>query len=148
MLRVKVVRTFKVPAWNETTKEKAIGYWTRRRIIFSETSGDTLIGKRGNLVGNLTSFDMSKLMAHLTIKNSSDNEVSCVLVVNTVMQSVTDYNKAWWDLEMDTFESYLLRNDEQEEKWRKFGAAHKKAAWNWSLTFGINGNKIEPEDKL
>ena len=128
-------------------KRKAIAFWSRRRVVFSETSGKTLVGRRGNLFGNLTSFDMSKLIAKLTVTISEQNEVYCVLDVNTVLQQITEYNKAWWDLEMDTFESFLLHNDEQEEKWKKFGVHYKKAAWAWSFSYGVRGNKMPPEEK-
>ncbi|HEX8550627.1 MAG TPA: hypothetical protein VF681_03630 [Abditibacteriaceae bacterium] len=146
-MNVKVEKRFQVPIWDEVVKRKAIDFWSRRRITFSETSGNTLIGKRGNLLGNLISFDMSKLIAKLTITVSDKNEVHCILDINTVYQQITEYNRAWWDLEMDTFESFLMRNDEQEEKWKKFGVHYKKAAWAWSFSHGIRGDRMPPEEK-
>jgi hypothetical protein len=90
---------------------------------------------------------MSKLMSGITISVSPQNEVECQLQVNTIFQIITDYNKAWWNLEMETFETFLLRNDEQEERWKVFRANHKRAAQAWSLSFGLRGNKIPAEDR-
>lgn len=147
-MSIKVEKRLQVPVWDEAQKKRVIDFWSRRRIIFSETADDTLIGTRGNWCGNLTSFDMSKLISKLTITFLKQNELYCVLHINTTFQVITEYNRAWWDLEMDTFESFLLRNDEQEQKWEKFNVAYKKAAWAWSFSRGIKGNKMPPEEKL
>ena len=142
-----VEKTFQIPIWDEFTRFKMVDFWSRRRIEFSESSGNILKGKRGSLLGNITSFDMSKLMSELTITVSAENQVHCVLNVNTFMQIITDYNKAWWDLEMETFQSYLLQADEQDERWRRFRANDKKASIAWTLTSGLVGNRIPPEEK-
>jgi hypothetical protein len=146
-MSITIERIFQLPIWDEFTRFKMIDFWSRRRIEFSESSENTLKGKRGSLLGNITSFDMSKLMSELTITISAENRVHCELEVNTFMQIITEYNKAWWNLEMETFESYLLQTDEQDERWRRFKAIDKKAAIAWTLTSGLVGNKIPPEEK-
>ena len=143
-MSVTVEKKFRVPIWDEAVKRNAIDFWSRRRITFSETSANTLVGTRGSLFGNLFTFDMSKLIANLKITASEQNELHCVLHVNTVFQWITEYNRAWWNLEMETFESFLLQEDEQGEKWKKFGVGHKKAVWLWSFTFGIGDRKMPP----
>jgi hypothetical protein len=144
---ITIEKTFQIPSWNEFARFKMIDFWSRRRVKFSDTFGNVLIGRRGNLLGNITSFDMSKLISKLTITVSTEHEVHCVLKVNTVMQIITEYNRAWWNLEMETFESYLLQSDEQDERWEKFEVNNKKAAIVWTLTSGLIGNKIPPEEK-
>lgn len=146
-MSVTVEKTFQIPIWDEFTRYKMIDYWSRRGIRFSESLGTTLKGRRGSWLGNITSFDMSKLMSELTINVSAENQVYCVLQVNTFMQIITDYNRAWWNLEMETFESYLLQTDEQDERWKRFRANDKKAAIAWTLTSGLVGNRIPPEEK-
>ena len=146
-MSITVEKTFQIPIWDEFTRFKMVDFWSRRRIEFSENSGNTLKGKRGSLLGNFTSFDMSKLMSELTISVSAENQVHCVLKVNTIMQIITDYNKAWWNLEMESFQSYLLKTDEQNERWERFRANDKKAAIAWALTSGLVGNRIPPEEK-
>ena len=146
-MSITIERVFQIPMWDDFARFKMNDFWSRRRIEFSESLDNTLKGKRGSLLGNITSFDMSKLMSELTITVSAENQVHCVLKVNTFMQIITEYNKAWWNLEMETFESYLLQTDEQDERWEKFKSNDKKAAIAWTLTSGLVGNRIPPEEK-
>jgi hypothetical protein len=144
---VAIEKTFRIPLWDEFVKFKTIDFWTRRRIKFTETIGDTLIGTRGSLFGNLTSFDMGKLSSKLSISVSPQNTLYCLLEVNTFMQKITEYDQAWWDLEMKTFESFLLESDEQEARWKEFNTNHKKATLIWNFSFGICGHKIPLQEK-
>lgn len=145
---VRVERQVQVPVWNKVTKQKIIDYWSARHIVFNETSITTLRGKRGSFVDNLVSFNMINLMAELTVTVLSENEIHCVLEVNTIMQQITDWNRAWLDLEMETFETFLLHNDLQEEKWKRFGAGYNKAAWAWGLSCGLIHQKVPPAEEL
>ena len=86
-------------------------------------------------------------MSKLTINVSAENEIHCALSVNTFMQIITEYNRAWWDLEMEMFESFLLETDEQDERWERFLVNHKKAAIIWALSSGFAGNKMPPEER-
>ena len=143
---MKIEKEFVVQAWDESARHKTIDFWSRKQIVFSETGERQFIGKRGNLWGNLSSFDMSKIMAKITITVSEQNEVRCVLEINPVMQKITEWNKAWWDLEMDSFATFLLQNDEQVEKWQEFLPQYYKAARVWMSTAGLKGNKIPPKE--
>lgn len=86
-------------------------------------------------------------MSKLTVSISPKNEVHCILTVNTFMQIITDYNRAWWNLEMEIFKSFLLQTDEQDARWEKFKDNYKNAAIAWTLSSGIVGNKMPPEEK-
>jgi len=132
-MSIRIQKRFQVPVWNEEIRQNAITFWAQRRIKFDETSSYRLVGRRGNLFGNLISFDMSKLITKLTVTVSNENEIDCTLDINTLFQQITTANKIWWDLEMQAFESSLLRNDEQNEVWESFITYHKKAAWKWVL---------------
>ena len=137
---MRIERRFLVPMWDESLTQKAIHFWSKRGVAFMRSEGNTLSGKRGSLLGNLFSYDMSKLISKLSISVSSDNELTCILDVNTVMQGITERNKEYWDLEMDTFESFLLRNDEQTENWDDFRKRNVLGAIIWTLTFGLFGD--------
>jgi hypothetical protein len=67
--------------------------------------------------------------------------------INTIMQIITEWNKEWLNMEMDNFESYLLNNDEQNEKWAEFMKEHNEASWEWALSKGLRGNKISEKYK-
>lgn len=131
-------RVIKVPQWEEAERQKTISFWKQRHMTFTETSGDTLRGKRGSLWGNLLSFDMGKLCTTLTIAKTSENEVRCVLDANTMFQTITEWNEAFWRYELETFESYLLRNDLQEAAWKLFEEARKKADKSFLISAGLH----------
>ena len=141
-----IERAVKLPAWDEAARQRSISYWTDQGFQVKETSPYTLIGKRGNLIGNLISFDMKNLMANLAITWDEDNQLLHMSFrVNTVMQQITEWNEEYWKLEMDSFESCLLNGDKKEQTWAKFLAAYNKASLKW--TFGAGGKKIAPGER-
>lgn len=142
-----IENTFQVPVWDEFTSYKTLRFWKRRGFEFIDARENMLSAKRGSLLGNFISFDMSDLMSKLTINVSAENEIRCALRVNTFMQFITEYNRAWWNLEMEMFESFLIETDEQDERWEKFLVNHKKASIVWALSAGFAGNKMPPGEK-
>jgi hypothetical protein len=144
---MRIEKRFLVPKWDETLLQKAVDFWTKRNIVFEKIEGNALYGKRGSLLGNLFSYDMSKLISKLSISVSSNNELTCILDVNTVMQAITERNKEYWGLEMETFESLLLHNDEQIEEWDDLGKRSRLAAIVWTFTFGLLGDGFSTKEK-
>lgn len=143
---MRIEKKFFVPTWDEARRQKAVGYWSQRHVVFSQETGNTLVGERGNLLGNLVSYDMSRLIAKLSINVSKENEIHCILDVNTFMQIITERNKEFWRLEMETFESYLLYNNEQPEIWREFTIQNRIGALLWTMTFGLLGNRLPSKE--
>ena len=141
----RVSKTIRLPQWDEQTKQKVIDFWQGRGIHFSDTRTDVLRGRRGSLWGNLTSFDMSKLVAHLTISASSPALLECVMEIDGRYQDLTDWNEAYWHLEMETLESYLLTGDQKGPEWRQFQRDSRAAAWQWSLSGTKLGRKLPPK---
>jgi hypothetical protein len=143
MLIRKTVRTSE--GWTPDMRQQAVAYWRERGFVFSEPlHAEEQIGRRGSFWGNLTSFDMSKLRATLTITRVSPTEAEFVMDVDTSMQSITEWNQAYWRLEMDIAESWLLRGDKQEAEWQEFDQQWRRAARLWCVTFGVGGNKMPP----
>ncbi|MCW3062781.1 MAG: YopJ Serine/Threonine acetyltransferase protein [Capsulimonas sp.] len=138
---MKITKAISIPNWNDEARDTAIAYWQSRGIVFTDVSEDRLTGKRGSPWGNMTSFDMSKLVAILMIDHVKDGEVICVLDVDTSFQAITEWNAAYWGLEMDTFESVLLHGDAREQEWREFQKNSRAAAWRWTLSFTLLGHK-------
>ncbi|RYZ86482.1 MAG: hypothetical protein EOP04_13790 [Proteobacteria bacterium] len=147
LTHIRIERHFRVRYWDATTKNSAMDFWSRRGMAFQSTPQDLLLGKRGHLLGNLTSFNMTKLMSNLTVTVDGTN-VEAVLVVNKLGQSITDWNRAWWNLEMEIFESHLLSGDNQEERWAQFLKEYKSQAWIWTASLGKLGNEVPPDKKL
>jgi hypothetical protein len=128
------VKLIELPAWNETLLAKAITYWQKRRVVFTEISEDMLIGRRGSLWWNLVTFDMSKLRTELTVKwLAHGNKIECVLEVNTFAQTLTPWNIVYFRLEMETFESFLLNGDLKAKNWENFKRLSRNANRDWLL---------------
>ena len=132
-------KSIEIKEWDKETKRKVIDFWQERGVMFTETEGDILRGWRGSLWDNLTSFDMSRLLATVTVSKTSPTEIRCVLSVNTIMQIISQWNRAYWQLEMNTLESWLLSGDKKEVQWQEFLRSTYKAA------FGIVKPRLTPE---
>jgi hypothetical protein len=140
--KLQIIKIIQVPVWDEQVRQKVIGFWQGRGITFREVTDSLLSGHRGSFWGNLTSYDMSKLLADLTIRKTKANEISCQLDVDTCGQDITEWNKAYWQLELDTLESYLLYGDQKTEEWKQFLRNSRAAAWQWSLSLTWLGRKM------
>jgi hypothetical protein len=136
---VRIDKRIALTSWDESTRQKIVEFWEERGVVFSDTAGDVLRGKRGSLWGNLTSYDMSKLRSKLTVTRSGPTEIECTLDVNTAMQRITDWNMAYWRLEMDTLESWLLSGDLKQEEWARHEVGAHKADVAWTLSGGKGG---------
>lgn len=138
-------KSINIPEWNEDIKQKIISFWENRRVVFYATDGDKLEGKRGNIWGNLTSFDMSKLMTKLTISRASPVDFTCSMHVNTIMQDITEWNKAYWQYEMDTLESWLLHDDMKVNEWEEYSSGAREASVKWVVSGRSAGRKFPPK---
>jgi hypothetical protein len=90
----------------------------------------------------MISYDMTRLRADLSIEPAQPARISLVLTVHTVFQQITQWNRAFWELEMATCESFLLHGDRRDAEWLQFMKAHRKAALVWTLTLGLGGQRI------
>ena len=140
--KVEVRKAFALQDWTEGEKGRVIAYWEERGFVFAETAGDTLIARRGSLWGNLTSFNMSKLIADLEITRTRPDAIECVMTVSTFAQGITEWNQAYWKLEMDTMESWLLRGDKREAEWEAFLEANRKATLSGRCRTGGRGARF------
>jgi hypothetical protein len=85
---------------------------------------------------------MTRLRADLRISSPQSDRIDLVLTVHTAFQHITEWNRAFWDLEMATCESVLLRGDQREAEWTEFMRAHRKAAIIWTLTCSLGGRRF------
>lgn len=125
---VRVEKAFYAPAWDAETRARAIDFWEGRGIRFERAENRLLVGRRGSLWGNLTSFDMGRLLSTLTVAVGADGQVEATL-------------------EMETFESYVLTGDPLTERWTIFRANCRRAAWAWSLSGGVRGDAVPPDER-
>lgn len=144
LFQLQVVKTMYISTWNEQVKAGVIAFWQGRGISFDEVTDSYFKGHRGSVWGNLTSFDMSKLITDLTLTISpmEPYKVICSLDVDTRFQIVTDWNKEYWQLELDTFESYLLHGDQKKGEWDQLRKESKALDGLWVLSLGWFRHRI------
>ena len=138
LFQLQVVKTMYISTWNEQVKAEAIAFWQRRGISFNEVTDNHFEGRRGSVWGNLTSFDMSRLITNLrlTVSPTKPYEVFCCLDIDTRFQVVTEWNKEYWQLELDTFESHLLCGDQKEGEWDQLRKESRALDYLWVLSLG------------
>lgn len=68
--------------------------------------------------------------------------------VNLAFQQVTEWHKAFLELEMLTFESYMERDDQQKKLWQEFEEEMKMADIMYTWTVGCFGKSMPAEKKL
>lgn len=124
---------------NVDTEEAIISFWENRNMKIIRKSETCFEGKRGSLVGNLLSYDMGKLITKLSIKINEDNEINSELIPNTIGQYITKWNKEYWKLELDTFESVLLNNDYKEDEWVEYKKSIRGKNMLWTVGSFIMG---------
>ena len=124
---MEVAKKFVISEWDESAKQRLLSFWQDRKIKFLKIEENEFSGKRGSFLGNCFSFNMINLMTELTIVKDEQDVITCTLKIDTSMQIITDWNKEYWELEIKTFESVLVRNNFREHKWKEFNKRSKKS---------------------
>ena len=132
--------------WTEETRQQLRAFWSARRFRFSDTPPGTLFATRGHLLWNLIAFDMARLPAELSISSTQSGHLDLAMVVHTAFQQITEWNRAFWELEMASCESFLLHGDKRDTEWLAFRKANRKATIIWTFTFTLGGRKM-PKNK-
>ena len=123
------IRTFEhrflVPAWNETALQQTIEFWREQGIRLRQGEAGTLIGKRGSSMAYFLSSNMRKFLTTLSVTiffadtPFTGDEVRCVFTINSLMQALTDEQLIWWPVELKTFESCLLAENDYSGQWKR-----------------------------
>lgn len=114
---MKIIKSILIHEDIDIPLQKIAAYWKGRGMKFVECSETYLKGKRGSLLGNLTSFDMKHIISKVEIRKEAQ-EIKCELSVNTIFQYMTKINKRFFQLELENFERYLLFDELNEEAWQ------------------------------
>lgn len=115
-------------------------------MVFTENSPTYMRAKRGSLWHNLYAFDCELVRADLTLSFTEPSSLDALISVHTLFQDMTDWTKAHFHLEMNIFESYLLRDDLQEQLWASFKKDFYGAARTWLLTSMLFGRRMSREE--
>jgi hypothetical protein len=139
---IRVQRTIPLLAWDDGVRERIMSYWRGRGFVFNQTDGDFLAARRGSLRGNVTSFDPAKLRATLSVARTNLTEVLFLMEVNTHFQVIVEWDRRYWELEMETLESFLRRDDLQEQRWKEFRRDSTRSFLLWGATGGLMGKRL------
>jgi hypothetical protein len=139
---VRIQRTIPLLAWDDGVRERVMSYWRGRGFVFHEIDGDFLAARRGSLRGNMTSFDPAKLRATLSIARANPADVLFLMEVDTRFQVIVEWDHRYWELEMETLESFLRRDDIQETRWKEFRRDSARSFLLWGATGGLMGKRL------
>ncbi len=128
--------------------DKSERYW-RARGFNCEQESNSINGKRGSSIGNLTSFNMTKLICGLDVNLSNNDTVTAELFVNGKFQDITEINLWDFKLELILYE-YSLKGIDYPDFLTVYSKKRKTAAVKWSFTMTIKGRDFPKDlnDKL
>ncbi len=136
----KINYIFSIPKEMKDIKKASIEYWQFLKFKCDATN-NIITGKRGNICGNLISFDMSKLICSLRVVLTED-KVDTELFVTGKYQDITDVNLWHFKLELILFYRtlYGLNTTDFIEEYKQY---RNKAAIKWFLTNRKKGRSLE-----
>lgn len=138
-------RTFVAPSgWDDAARSVAQVFWQHRHFAITRLDASGLAGRRGTLLGNLTSFDMRRVLATVNVSASGDS-VSARVLVDPRLQMITDWDRAFFRLELVEFQSLMQTGSGLQPVWADYQAAGKSAALWSAVTLGLAGAALSPE---
>ena len=124
--------------------ENSNRYWSTRGFDCKRRSA-SIIGKRGSSLGNLTSFNMTKLICDLDVNLSQNNTVTTELLVDGKFQDITEINLWDFKLELILYE-YALKDIDFPDFLSEYKKKKDNAAIKWSFTM-MRGRDFSPDLK-
>jgi len=134
-----------LPSFDEARRQQYKRYWQERGFNFILTDEKMHLARRGAFFNTFFSMNPKHLETKLTAAWTS-KELEVVMEVNLYLQQVTEWHKAYFELEMITFESYMQYEDRKASLWREFEEDLKDADAKYTYSCGIFGKKM-PADK-
>jgi len=137
----------KLPSFDEARQFQLKKFWQERGFTFALTDSNLLLARRGSFVQTLFSMNPQVLETKLTATWSEAKELECLMEINLFLQQVTEWHKAFLELEMITFENYMLHDDKKSALWREFNDDMQIANLQYLWTFGLGGKKMPDQMK-
>jgi hypothetical protein len=134
--------SLKLPSFDEARSFQFKKYWQDHGFKFILTDSSLLLARRGAFVKTFFSMNPRHLQTKLTANWTEEKELECVMEINLFLQQTTEWHKAFLELEMITFESYMLNEDKKASLWRDFEEDLRQADATYMWTAGIFGKKL------
>jgi hypothetical protein len=135
----------KLPSFDEARRHQYKKFWEERGFKFILTDEKMHLARRGAFFKTFFSMSPKYLETKLTA-SWVNKELECIMEVNLLLQQVTEWHKAFLELEMITFESYMQSDDKKLSLWQEFEEDLKDADTKYTWTCGLFGKKM-PADK-
>lgn len=139
--------SFKLPAFDDARRSQMKRFWEERGFKFILTDEKLHLARRGTFVKTFFSTNPQFLETKLTATWSQERELECIMEVNLFMQQISEWHKGFLELEMITFESYMLNDDRKTPVWRQFEEDMRQADRIYLWTAGICARKMPAEAK-
>lgn len=124
-------------------KDLSLNYWESRNFK-CRMNNNKLTGKRGNIFGNLFSFDMTKLICDLNVEFLDDKKVIVEFIVHGKFQDITEVNLADFKLEMLLFPK-IIQNIPPPDFLLDFVKYRKTSNLKWTFTLMTKGRKLSDD---
>lgn len=136
----------KLPSFDEARRNQYKRFWQERGFKFILTDEKLQLARRGSFFKTFFTMNPRYLETKLT-SNWTNNELECIMEVNLALQQVTEWHKAFLELEMITFESFMQDDDRKAFLWREFEADLKEADAKYTWSCGLLGKKMAADKK-
>jgi hypothetical protein len=144
-MKYKIEYTFPLNQSSIDLIDPSEDYWKTRGFDCLRNN-EIILGKRGSSVGNLTSFNMSKLICDLHVDLSNVKAIKAELFVNGKYQDITEINLWDFKLELILFE-YSIKGIEYPDFLTEYNKKRRFAAFKWSFSMMMKGRDFSNELK-
>ena len=121
--------------------ETATAYWESRGFRCATTGTDRILGRRGNWVGNLFSFEIQHLVCDLDLRRDAPGAWSVSMLLEGAFQILTEWNVGELMLEPLMFRRTMLGLPSPPDLGR-YREATRRATVASSLSLTILGRRL------
>jgi hypothetical protein len=131
------------PLADRAAWDTAIAYWESRgfRCARAGSTGDRVVGRRGNWAGNLFSFDIQHLVCDLDVRRDAPGAWSVSMLLEGAFQILTEWNVGELMLEPLMFRRTMLGLPSPPDLGR-YREATRRASVASSLSLTILGRRL------
>ncbi len=136
---------FPIDNISDEIEKVSLNYWESRHFK-CQLIDKKIFGKRGTTLGNLFSYDMTKLICDLQVE-FEENSISIELLVDGKFQDITEVNLASFQIEQLLF-PYYLKNIPTPSFLSEFLKFRNQSAIKWKFSFMSLGRNLSDDLKV
>jgi hypothetical protein len=121
--------------------DTAVAWWEGRGFRCARADGERVVGRRGDWLGNLFSFDVQRLVCDLDLRRADARTWSIRLLLEGAFQYFTEWNLGELVLEPLLFRRAMLGLPPPPDLAR-YHAATRRASVVSALTLTMAGNRL------